>query len=228
MTRRPSWLNLRAVSDGPRTIRLRGAEIRDAFLERGSHEAARLRVPLRESVRPGEEVSLEISFGAMVDEVVLPATVASLESGSDSDSSPNHAVLSVPLTERGRAEYVLQVLAGTRSAAARRHRRIPVDLEVRWTWNGSRYASRARDLSYGGAFIESRVLPAVGTKVDVELRLPDELRALALDAEVAWLRSNAESGSSSPGFGVSFKLPDRSVAARLHDAVRECEIAFLS
>ena len=66
MKRRPSWLNLRAVSDGPRTIRLRGAEIRDAFLEPGAHEAARLEVPLRESFSMGEEVSLEISFGAMV------------------------------------------------------------------------------------------------------------------------------------------------------------------
>ena len=223
MKLRPSWLNLRAVSDGPRTIRLRGAEIRDAFLKRGSNEAARLRVPLRESFNRGEEVSVEISFGAMVDEVTLPATVASIES-----DVPHNVELSVPLTERGRAEYVLQVLAGTRSAAARRHRRIPVDLEVRWTWKGTRHASRARDLSYGGAFIESRVLPAVGAKVDVELRLPADPGALALDAEVAWLRTPSGAGVGHAGFGVSFKLPDRSVAARLHDAVRECEIAFLS
>lgn len=215
MKRRPSWLNLRAVSDGPRTIRVRGSEIRDAFVESGPHEAARIMLPLlRESLQEGEDLSLEISFGAMVDEVVLPATVDAIDG--------DRVALSVPLSERGKAEYVLQVLAGTRSAAARRHRRVPVNLEVRWTWNGGRYASRARDLSYGGAFIESRVLPAVGARVSVVLRMPDAAQEIALGGEVAWLRQHT--GAS--GFGVCFKLPDRSVAARLHEAVRECEIAF--
>ena len=222
MTRRPSWLNLRAVPDGPRMLRLRGAEVADAFLERGAHEAARLRLPLRETVRLGEQVSLEISFGPMVDEVTLPAIVDAIDEADDeADNGALLVTLSIPLTERDRAEYVQQVLSGTRSAAARRHRRVSVDLEVRWTWNGSRYASRARDLSHGGAFIESRVLPTVGAKVSVELRLPDATPALALGAEVAWLRTRA----GAPGFGVSFKLPDRSAASRLHDAVRECELA---
>ncbi len=215
---------MRAIPDGPRTIRLRGSEVRDAFLERRPHEAARLCVPTPLSLRVGDEVSLEISFGVMVDEAVLPATVdavgvATTQPGVDGSSE---VVFSVPLTEAGRVDYVRQVLSGARSAAARRHRRINVDLEVRWTWNGSRYASRARDLSHGGAFIESRVLPKLGAKVDVELRLPDALTALALGAEVAWLRTR--DGTS--GFGVSFKLPDRGAAARLHNAVRECEIAF--
>ena len=215
MKRRPSWLNLRAVSDGPRTIRVRGSEIRDAFVESGPNEAARIMLPLlRESLQEGEDLSLEISFGAMVDEVVLPATVDAIDG--------DRVALSVPLSERGKTEYVLQVLAGTRSAAARRHRRVPVDLEVRWTWNGGRYASRARDLSYGGAFIESRVLPSVGARVSVVLRMPDAAKEIALGGEVAWLRKHT--GAS--GFGVCFKLPDRSVAARLHEAVRECEIAF--
>lgn len=217
MTRRPSWLNLRALSDGPRTIRVRGSEIRGAFVEPRPSEAARIMLPLiRESLQTGEDLLLEISFGPMVDEVALSATVDAFDE--------ERIALSVPLSERGKAEYVLQVLAGTRSAAARRHRRVPVDLEVRWTWNGSRYASRARDLSYGGAFIESRVLPSVGARVGVVLRLPDAVKEIALGGEVAWLRTQA----GAPGFGVCFKLPDRSVAARLHDAVRECEIVFSS
>lgn len=216
MVRRPSWLNLRAVSDGPRTIRLRGSAIRDAFVDHEPNEAARLALPLREAVVRGEAVSLEISFGAMVDEVVLPAIV--LEAGDE------HAVLAIPLSEQGRIRYVTGVLAGTRSAAARRHRRVAVDLEVRWRWKGSQYASRARDLSHGGAFIESRVLPEVGARVDVELRIPDATAPIALGGEVAWLRNR----TGAPGFGVCFKLSDRNVAARLHDAVRECEIASLT
>lgn len=218
MGRRPSWLNLRAVTDGPRTLRVRGREVRDAFVEHGPHESARLRLAIRESFSIGEVVSLEISFGAMVDEVTVDASVASVE--VDTDGGTTQVVVSIALSERGRATYIREVLTGTRSASARRHRRVPVDIEARWTWNGSRYASRARDLSRGGAFIESRVLPAVGAKVDVELRFPDGPAALALDGEVTWLRTR----TGALGFGVCFKLPDRSVAARLQDAVRECEI----
>lgn len=175
-----------------------------------------MRVESRETWRVGEAVSIEISFGPMADEVVIPASVR--------DAQDDHVTFSISVTQRKRTAYVQQVLAGLRAASARRHRRIDVDLEVRWTWKGSRYASRARDLSRGGAFIESRVLPTVGAKVDVELRLPDSTPTLALDAEVTWLRKR----TGAPGFGVSFKLPDRTVAARLHDAVRECEIAFSS
>lgn len=218
MGRRPSRLNLRAVADGPRTLRVRGSVVRDAFIEHGAHEAARLRLPVRESLRVGEAVSLEISFGPMVDEVTVDASVAAIE--VDADGGTAWVLVSIALSERGRTTYVREVLTGTRSASTRQHRRVPVDIEVRWTWNGSRYASRARDLSRGGAFIESRVLPAVGAQVDVELRLPDGPAALALDGKVAWLRTR----TGTLGFGVRFKLPDRGVAAQLHDAVRECEI----
>lgn len=220
MGRRPSWLNLRAITDGPRTLRVRGSEVAKAFVEHGAHEAARLRLALRESLSVGEAVSLEISFGPMVDEVTVDASVASVE--VDAEDGTAQVVVSIGLSERGRTTYVREVLTGTRSASTRRHRRVPVDIEVRWTWNGSRYASRARDLSRGGAFIESRVLPAIGAKVDVELRLPDEPSTLALDGEVTWLRTR----TGTLGFGVCFKLPDRGVAARLQDAVRECEIIF--
>lgn len=220
MGRRPSWLNLRAAGDGPRTLRVRGSEVREAFVEHGTHEAARLRLALRESLSVGEAVSLEISFGPMVDEVTVDASVASVE--LDADGGTTRVDVSIARSELGRTTYIREVLTGTRSASTRRHRRVPVDIEVRWTCNGSRYASRARDLSRGGAFIESRVLPAVGAKVDVELRLPEGPASLALDGEVTWLRTR----TGMLGFGVCFKLPDRGVAARLHDAVRECEITF--
>ena len=215
---RPSRSNLRAVTDRPRTLRVRGAEVGRAFVEHGPHEAARLRLALREPLAVGESVSLEVSFGPMVDEVTLEASVVSTEAVATEGSV--QAVFSVALSQGGRTTYVREVLTGTRSASTRRHRRVPVSIEVRWTWNGSRYASRARDLSRGGAFIESRVLPAIGAKVEVELRLPEGEADLALAGEVTWLRT--EGGSV--GFGVCFKLPDRGVAARLHDAVRECEI----
>lgn len=220
MARRPSSVGLRAVSDAPALVRLRRTDLEDAFLERSSNEAARLRIPVREPLRPGEPVTLEISFGAMFDELLLTATVAAFEGELEHGSLC--ATVTLPLAENQRVAYLHEVLDGGRSPSARRHRRVPVDLEVRWSWNGSRYASRARDLSHGGAFIESRILPEIGAKVDVELRFPAGSTALALDAEVTWLRDRARAR----GFGVSFKLPDRSAAARLRDAVRECEIEF--
>ncbi len=216
-------MGLRAVSDAPPLLRLRRADLEDAFLERSSNEAARLRIRVRELLQPGDAVTLEVSFGPMVDEVVLEAVVTAFDGGVEHGEHGSFAAtLTLPLSEGQRVAYVRAVLEGGRTPSARRHRRVPVDLEVRWRWNGSRYASRARDLSHGGAFIESRILPEVGAKLDVELRLPLGATSLAFDAEVTWRSERVHE----QGFGVSFKLPDRGAAARLRQAVRECEIEY--
>ncbi|MEM6295672.1 MAG: PilZ domain-containing protein [Myxococcota bacterium] len=219
---RSSSTSLRAATDGPRALRLRGTDLRGAFDPGGPHEAARLRVRVRENLKLGEPVEVEVSFGPMADEVVLTGKVCRVHAPA---RGPLEVLIAIPKREGSRVRYVREILGGSRQASARRHRRIPVDIDVRWTSPQGRYVSRALDLSRGGAFIASRSLPSVGARVDVELRPASDDGGLSpaplrLGAVVSWVRSQGHD----TGFGVNFKLQDRDTAARLQDVVRTCEI----
>ena len=178
-------------------------------------EPARLRVPSRERVAVGDRVRVEFSFGPLADEVEMRGRVIEIE--AQSDGRPPIVIIRLLGTDTDRIQYVLDVLDGERAASARTHRRIPVDFEVRWRWGDAQYASRVRDLSRGGAFIVSRALPAVGSRVDVEIRPPGT--SLNFDAVVSWVKGDGDV----TGFGVNFKLPDRAMAQRLSHVVREHE-----
>ena len=176
---------------------------------------------MRENLALGEPVEVEISFGPMADEVVLTGKVCRVHVPA---RGPLEVIIALPHRESPRIRYVREILGGSRQASARRHRRIPVDIDVRWSSANGRYVSRALDISSGGAFIASRSLPAVGARVDVELRPQSDggltPPPLCLGAVVSWVRSHG----NEPGFGVNFKLQDRDTAARLQDVVRNCEI----
>lgn len=205
------------ASSGPRILRLRGDEHLEQRLHPGQgSEAARLQVSSRETVELDEEVRIEISFGPLKDEVELDGRVA--EVLPHADGRPPRVLIAFARDQAPRLRYVRQVLAGNRHATARSHRRVPVDLEVRWRLGRAHYASRISDLSRGGAFIISRCLPDVGSRVEVEI-LADDRSKLHFDAVVSWVRGKG----GHTGFGVNFKLPSRDAAAALTDVVRQEE-----
>ena len=200
--------------DAPRLLRLRADTELVRRLESGSGgDVSRLVVPTRESVDLGETIMVEVSFGPLADEVLLQGVVRELQ--SPDPGRPRAVTIGFPIDESERVRYLQQVLSGRRKASARRDRRVPVDFEVRWRWRELQYASRVRDLSRGGAFIASRWQPEVGAELDVELRPPSSDH-LQVDAVVSWVRD----AGTDPGFGVSFRIPDRATAARLTEFVR--------
>lgn len=221
--RHSSNVGLPQIVDGGRTVRLlrlRGDERLQAALQPGSaSEAARLHVSSRATVEVGELVAVEVSFGPLADEIVLQGRVAEVQP-READRSPR-VVIALPRSEIDRVRYLRDVLGGDREASARRDRRIAVDLSVTWRWGQARYASRARDLSRGGAFIASRALPKIGAEVDIEITPRDGGAVLRLPAVVTWVRANGRD----TGFGVNFKHHNRDDAARLTAVVREHEQA---
>jgi len=83
----------------------------------------------------------------------------------------------------------------------RSHARAPIDLPVWCEWNSDeRTAGRARDLGFGGMFIEAAEQPAFGTLLTVVLSLPGSGAEQRLPAIVRWAKSD--------GFGVQFGLLD--------------------
>jgi hypothetical protein len=173
-------------------------------------------VPSRASVVIGERVRVEISFGALSDEVEIDGHVHAI--GAPIGNGPATVVLRVDEVHRPRVRYAAAVLDGNRPASARSHRRIPTDLTCSWTEGSDEHRSRMLDLSRGGAFIRSERCPAIGTTVTV--RMPNAHgTAIRVNAIVSWVRRAGPRG----GFGVSFKLRDRILAQQLHRMVREQE-----
>jgi hypothetical protein len=209
----------RVSADAPRVLRLRADDRLIELLRAGPGLIdPHLEVPSRETVVSGERVRVEISFGALADEVDLGGEVIAVRPAEG--GKPSTVVIAIDRDDARRVAYVRQVLGGERNASARSHRRVPVDFVVRWRHGDARYTSRLRDISRGGAFIVSRALPEIGAELEVEIRCDDARAAtLAVDAIVTWVRREGDP----VGFGVCFRLPSREVAAELTRVVRECE-----
>jgi hypothetical protein len=214
-----SSVTLVRVGDEPRVARRLRLRADASLSERlgppeQPEEIARLRIPCREPVGDGERIAIEISFGAMVDEVEIEGRVLTTIPGA-AGAPP---VLVVVLDERFRAQlaYVQGVLGGLRSPSARAHRRVPVDIGVRWRCGELRQNTRARDLSRGGAYLLSHLQPAVGSTVEVELDGDESTPILRLTAVVSWVRRMG----ATAGFGVRFLVRSREEAEYLQRWVR--------
>jgi hypothetical protein len=210
----------RINDDDARVVRLlrlkAGARTLQMLRAAKGDDHAYVDVPSREAVTIGEAVRVEIGFGALSDEVEIDGLVHAVEPGIGAGAPT--VVIRVDDDHRSRVRFAAAVLGGERTAASRTHRRIPTDLECRWTQGTFEHQSRIIDLSHGGAFIRSQFCPKIGATVVVQL--PDlGGRPLRLDAVVTWVRATGPQA----GFGVNFKLRDRNLAQQLHRMVREQE-----
>lgn len=80
----------------------------------------------------------------------------------------------------------------------RAHSRVTFTTEVTCTTEGGAVVTGiTRDLSVGGAFIESRDIPAFGSKVVISFKVPGQ-GELKLNGIVRWTKPE--------GFGVQFQL----------------------
>jgi len=216
-----SSVTLVRVGDEPRATRRLRLRADATLAERlgppqAPEEVARMRIPCREPVADGERIAIEISFGAMVDEVEVEGRVTSTVPGGDGPP-----MLVVAFDDRFRAQiaYLHGVLGGLRSPSARAHRRVPVDVAVRWRCGELRQNTRARDLSRGGAYLHRHLQPGVGSTVEVEFEGDETTPILRLSAVVSWVRRMGETA----GFGVRFLVRSREEAEYLQRWVRVLE-----
>jgi hypothetical protein len=206
--------------EGTRLLRLRADERLAEMLEpsRASGEAGFIKVPSRETVGIGDSIRVEISFGAMADEIVLRGAVDAIIE-RDAGRAPIVAICVVS-DHAARLRYVFEVVSNGRAATARASRRVPSQIPATWFWGVGSHATRIGDISRGGAFIRSTAPPAVGSKLKLQLndRMVEVRRrgALELEAIVAWTGSS----QGARGFGVKFRILDREQAERVAALVR--------
>jgi hypothetical protein len=65
-------------------------------------------------------------------------------------------------------------------------RRVPTGIPVDFDWNGRRFSARCRNVSLGGAFIETDVELPLGSTVMLRLSRPHVVEDITLEAEVRW------------------------------------------
>ena len=82
----------------------------------------------------------------------------------------------------------------------RRTPRARLDAAIEIAFNGQteRHAARSRDISLGGMFLESDVLPEFGAQIVVTLTMPGEKAPFQIPGVVRWMRDG--------GMGVQFGL----------------------
>ncbi len=89
-------------------------------------------------------------------------------------------------------------------SATRFEERLSTNLPVRVLHEGRSMRESLMDLSQGGAFVRTATPLPVDTQLVCELRPPRSLRALRLEARVAWVRYSGENA----GMGLEFRYAD--------------------
>ncbi|MFV8751786.1 PilZ domain-containing protein [Nannocystaceae bacterium ST9] len=206
--------------EAARLLRLRADERLAGMLEpsRSLGEAGFIKVPSREGLSVGDSIRVEVSFGAMADEIVLRGAVDAIVA-REGGRAPIVAIRVVP-EHAARLRYVDEVVSNGRAATARASRRVPSQIPATWFWGLGSHATRIGDISRGGAFIRSAAPPPVGNKLELELNdgmVEGPRRGpFRLEAVVAWTGSS----QGTRGFGVKFRIVDREQADRVAALVR--------
>ena len=87
------------------------------------------------------------------------------------------------------AESATQKAASESPESVRReHERYSVDLELSLGSEHNLYTGLAENLSTGGVFVATHRLQKVGSKINLDLRMPDSAETFKLVGEVRWVR----------------------------------------
>jgi hypothetical protein len=184
----------------------------------GYNGAGEFVIPSRERVTIGEHVTVEASFGALADEILIEGVVTDIQASSDGLAPTVTIHIFEPHIIR--MGYILEVLGGHREATARRYRRVPADMGVRWWWGIKAHAQRAQGISFGGTFIQSVQTPRVGFRTEVEIRTDAKVAPIRIPSTVVW---SGDPGTGQHGFGVRFQVDDTRTADRLRALVKQYE-----
>jgi uncharacterized protein (TIGR02266 family) len=87
----------------------------------------------------------------------------------------------------------------------RQHPRHDVEIEVTLESESNFYLGLTENLSEGGLFIATHVLPPLGTQIDLSFKLPNFAEPIQLTGIVRWVREYSETSDASPGMGVRFE-----------------------
>jgi Tfp pilus assembly protein PilZ len=175
--------------------------------------------PTREALEVGAPLVVEVRFPALRDRMMLRGLVAWRRPGRHRTKLRAGVAIEFADSEIDKRDFLLAVARGDRTdMVVRRHRRLPVDLDVAWRVASDRtwIRSRIEDIGAGGAFVSTSELRPPGTEIVLDVVPPGSLVPLSIAGRVAWVRQDR-------GVGVEFRWRDAGGARRLRELVRRLE-----
>lgn len=126
-----------------------------------------------------------------------------------------------------------QVVSTLQPAAAerRRHVRCSVELAVSYTSASNFYVGLAENLSEGGVFVATESILPIGSRVTLQLTLPEHDSPISVEGEVRWVRTleatthrygNFDADEEHPivpGMGIQFDEIDSFLAGRIREFI---------
>jgi uncharacterized protein (TIGR02266 family) len=86
--------------------------------------------------------------------------------------------------------------------------RAPIALEVDLVSEHNFYSGLTGNISEGGLFVGTHVLPALGEQLEIDLKLPGMKESVRVRGVVRWLRDlHVSNDDVSPGFGLEWSAP---------------------
>jgi len=108
----------------------------------------------------------------------------------------------------------------THNSDQRAHVRAPLELEIDLESDHNFYSGLTSDISEGGIFVGTHMLPAIGEELEMSLKLPGHAEAFTIRGTVRWLRELRVSSDDAPqGFGMQWKELSSEAAAAIRTFV---------
>lgn len=161
---------------------------RRAFLAAYFHqgELGALFVPGDSQLRAGDHTELMLRFEEERREFHTRGVVRWKRSTA-SPRLPSGIAVELAASERQTRDLLLEFARGREVRwVARRDRRLPVGLEIRYASDSVLLSDYSDDLSHGGAFIRGEELPEIGTELILRIRPPGELFSIRVKGRVVW------------------------------------------
>ena len=152
-----------------------------------------------------------IPFIMLVSDPGAAARGAAIRAGADD-------VLPKPLSRLSLVEAVSRFLTASR---VRGLPRIDTSVPVTLTARGEEVVGTLRNISRGGAFVETGAPLGGAEEIGLRFRLPESRIVLAPSAEVVWCRRGCESRQTAEGAGLRFVEMDGASVRTLDDYVYE-------
>lgn len=158
------------------------------------------KIPLEE----GDNVILEVLFPALPNRVLLRGGVVSLKEATEGE--PATAAITVAQEDQGALAFLIKMASAAQKAeavTARKHDRIPLEIPVDWSAQGSGdlIISSTDDVGGGGVQIRTLSPPPVDTELTLAFVLdPATGERIDMRGKVVWVRQDQEF----QGMGVQF------------------------
>ncbi len=177
--------------------------------------------PTRKALELGSSVVLDIRMPLLKDAVLIRGQVAWRQRGKRGTTQRAGLGIEFAESELGKRDHLLALARGEvqPEEAQRKHRRLPVAIEVGWRVPNQpqRHLSSLDDIGAGGVFICTEEKPATGTPLVLELSAPRG-GSQSIEGRVAWRRDTGVEG-----VGVEFRCRDIGGMRRLRELIRRIE-----